>query len=457
MIASHHLCHLGVGVARRAADLRGRLSGGLIRRHRGAGGARYEVGRVVSAGGTRSGVGAVRLVSRVRHRVISFVRPVVALRFEFGVNGSIRSIAMVMMASVDDQGADDQYPGLVPPLTVRVGTTSVRVEAQHAPAVIGRPDPQGGQPVRIPVHDDRVSRVHLVLEVRDGTWYAVPKGRNGTFIDGHPQTEPFALPDDGLRVMLGNQFVGVAVDFSTLDPSKVYVGAQVALRRAELGISQRALAADKIMNAGALIGFEKGRSWPRRSTQHRLEEVLRWPRGHIEELRRQHSAQSAADTAAREEPTMLVGAATGSTTLEVGYMAQTVELALQSIRTNVEGLPAPASREYQRRAAKLLDDLARLEKLASNASRGAVGAESVFQQLSAVRRARRALTVQAAAAPNAALQHRVYAARATADLSAEEAAAMIGLRPDDILAVENGATPAPEDLDRFERLITLLT
>ncbi len=49
------------------------------------------------------------------------------------------------------------------------------------------------------------------------------------------------------------------------DPGMVRAGAAAAARRRELNVSQRSLAADGVINAGALIAFEKGRSWPRRS------------------------------------------------------------------------------------------------------------------------------------------------------------------------------------------------
>ena len=70
-----------------------------------------------------------------------------------------------------------------------------------------------------------------------------------------------------------------------LDPGMVRAGAAAAARRRELDISQRSLAADGIINAGALIAFEKGRSWPRERTRAKLEEVLRWPPGTIARLR----------------------------------------------------------------------------------------------------------------------------------------------------------------------------
>src|SRR3954471_6855625 len=69
------------------------------------------------------------------------------------------------------------------------------------------------------------------------------------------------------------------------DPGLVRAGAAAAARRRELDISQRSLAADGIINAGALIAFEKGRSWPRDRTRAKLEEVLQWPPGTIAQLK----------------------------------------------------------------------------------------------------------------------------------------------------------------------------
>ena len=60
-----------------------------------------------------------------------------------------------------------------------------------------------------------------------------------------------------------------------VDPGMARAGAAAAARRRELDISQRSLAADGIINAGALISFEKGRSWPRERTRAKLEEVLK--------------------------------------------------------------------------------------------------------------------------------------------------------------------------------------
>ena len=65
------------------------------------------------------------------------------------------------------------------------------------------------------------------------------------------------------------------------DPGIARAGAAVAARRRELDIKQRNLAKYKIINAGALIAFEKGRSWPRERTRAKLEEVLQLSLIHI--------------------------------------------------------------------------------------------------------------------------------------------------------------------------------
>src|SRR6476469_8082422 len=74
-----------------------------------------------------------------------------------------------------------------------------------------------------------------------------------------------------------------------VDAGLARAGAAAAARRRELDVSQRSLAADGIINAGALIAFEKGRSWPRERTRAKLEEVMQWPPGTIARLRRGES------------------------------------------------------------------------------------------------------------------------------------------------------------------------
>ena len=360
------------------------------------------------------------------------------------------------MTSLVDTGDAPPSP-TASPVTVRVGAASYQIAPSDAPAVIGRSDSSSGHAVRVPIADDRISREHLVLYLKEDAWFARPEGRNGTFVDGQPQTEPFPILDEGMTVMLGNPFAGIPVHFSTLDPDIVYVGAQVAQRRAELDLSQRVLAANKVINAGALIAFEKGRSWPRQQTQERLEDALGWPPGRIAQLRREHAEQSSATPAhPLDERTMIVGSGTGSTTVEATFMADTIDLALGSIRANVDALPPPSSGDYQPRVGRIIGDLARLEKLASKATRGATGAEAVFRQLSAVRLLRRRVMLAAAATPHATLGQRLFAARTHSELSAAEAAAMVGISDDDVLAAEAGTQVPEPRFAALQRLLSLL-
>src|SRR6476660_8313286 len=92
------------------------------------------------------------------------------------------------------------------------------------------------------------------------------------------------------------------VEDDASDPCIARAGAAVAARRRELDIKQRNLAKYKIINAGALIAFEKGRSWPRERTRAKLEEILQWPAGTIARLRQ-------GEPVAQERPTEPVAGA----------------------------------------------------------------------------------------------------------------------------------------------------
>jgi transcriptional regulator with XRE-family HTH domain len=357
---------------------------------------------------------------------------------------------------------DPNIPAVLP-LTVLVEGDIHAVEPHRAPVIIGRPDPEravaGQTDIRLP-DDPRISRKHLVVHFRDDHWIAEATGRNGVFVDSQQVTGEIVIPHEGVTLTLGHPVSGIPVYLSTLEPANVYVGAQVAKRRIERDLSQRTLAANKVINAGALIAFEKGRSWPRDATRARLEEALRWPPGEIARLRRQFVTGSAATP----EPTASVdeGERTellhtgGTTTVESKYMAETVAMALENIQPQIATLPPPSDATFQDAAAGLIANLSRLEALATNASRGAVGAEEMFRALGAVRRTRRELMLRAAKSPHATVGQRLFAARHRADLSVAEAAAMAGLSPDDITAAEAGNAVAPSQLDALNHLLAVL-
>ena len=165
-------------------------------------------------------------------------------------------------------------------------------------------------------------------------------------------------------------------------------GAAAAARRRELDISQRSLAADGIINAGALIAFEKGRSWPRERTRAKLEEVLRWPPGTIARLR-------------QGEPVAVEGRAesTRSCPRRVPLIAQAVVTAVNTFGTAVEALPPAEDPDFTPRVTKILADLRQLEAVAARAARISKVSPALIRALSAVRTRYDELMLRAARAP----------------------------------------------------------
>ncbi|MFI5506069.1 transcriptional regulator [Mycobacterium sp. NPDC051804] len=210
-----------------------------------------------------------------------------------------------------------------------------------------------------------------------------------------------------------------------LDEGMRRAGAAAAARRRELDISQRSLATDGIINAGALIAFEKGRSWPRERTRAKLEEVLRWPPGTIARLRRgepvtvEQPAESAAD---RDD--------------DVPLIAQAVVTAVNTFGTAVEALPSVDDPEFTPRATKILADLRQLEAVAARAARISKVSPALIKALSAVRTRYDELMLRAARAPQATVGQRLYAARRGANLTILETAQAAGVSEEDVIAAE---------------------
>lgn len=70
-----------------------------------------------------------------------------------------------------------------------------------------------------------------------------------------------------------------------LDPSLTRLRDCVARRRAELGLSQRALAEIAGVSLGTATRLERGAGPPRVSTVPKLEDALQWPRGTFQAIR----------------------------------------------------------------------------------------------------------------------------------------------------------------------------
>lgn len=229
------------------------------------------------------------------------------------------------------------------------------------------------------------------------------------------------------------------------DPGMTRAGAAAAARRRELNVSQRSLAADGVINAGALIAFEKGRSWPRQATRAKLESVLQWPPGTIERIRRDEPAEGTAPRRPAASPP--TGAAD-----EIPLIAQAVVAAANTFTSTIEALPPATEPEFTTRATAILSDLRQLEAVAARAARIRVTPE-LIRALSTVRTRIDELTMRAATAPAATVGQRLYAARRRANLTIAETAQAAGVVEDVIVLAEADQPLSAADTGAVEQLI----
>lgn len=359
---------------------------------------------------------------------------------------------------------------------VRVGGATHTLDSAAGVAVIGR-DPG----VAIRVDDERISRHHVRLEPYREGWQAIDTSTNGMFVDGVRRSSLVitgattvhlgapdgvavtltaqATPEESTQALRPAEIQQASWD-AEIDPGVARAGRAVAERRQQLGISQRSLERDGIFNQSALIKFEKGRSWPRAKTLEKLENVLQWPRGHIERIRRGADPAPMSSAAGAGRP---AGAGTDEATevltdsIQAPLMAETVEFAMHTLIAAVADLPDQAHRDFTPRATKILADLRKLERLASTAARNAKGSPSVILALSSVRRTYNDLMMRAAGSPAATLGQRLYGARHRAELSLEEAANGAGLPVAVLEDAESERPIAPDAARAIENLIAQLT
>lgn len=337
---------------------------------------------------------------------------------------------------------------------------------RQAPIMIGREFP-----AQVIVGDDRISRSHLRLDYTPGGWVATDQSRNGTYLNGVAQNT-FAI-SDATTVHLGHP-EGALVRFGVhpsngagsdgrdddedegdgedaertevTDPGIARAGAAVAARREELKLTQRYLAREGIVNAGALIDFEKGRRWPRRATLARLEQALQWPHGTITRLR---DGSNLGTVDANDSTEVMTN------TVRAPLMADAVEIALSTITSAIAALPSDvADPAFSARVGAILSDLRRLESVAANAAQTAKGAPEVARGLSSVRKCYKDLMLRAARAPGATLGQRLYAARYRAELSVEEIAHAADVPVEVVRAAE---AEAPVDAATGAALSAVLT
>ncbi|MEZ0363567.1 FHA domain-containing protein [Mycobacterium sp. pUA109] len=344
-------------------------------------------------------------------------------------------------------------------LTVRCDGAVYAFAPDRDTVVIGR-----GDQADVHVGDPRISRAHVRLEPRRGRWFAVDNGSlNGIYVNGERRDSVEIY--DGLRLYVGSPD-GTYIDFAfdedieitevvrtrgglddttetDIDPGVLRAGAAAASRRRELEITQRNLAKYKIINAGALIAFEKGRSWPRERTRAKLEEVLQWPAGTIEQIRNGGAVPGTESAHPSDEG-------------QASLIVDAAEVAMKTFAAAVDALPSSDSPEFSERISVIVADLRELEDVVARAARRTQGAPALALTLSAVRRRYDELMKRAAAAPGATLGQRLYAARRRADLSVAETANAAGLPPELIAAVEAEQSVSETDASRINALIDQL-
>ncbi|WP_188112852.1 FHA domain-containing protein [Mycobacterium simiae] len=332
----------------------------------------------------------------------------------------------------------------------------------------------GGRVARAGVLIDGPERspAQLAAVSEDAQWRIVDNGPGGMFVGGRRKGS--VTVSDKTIVRFGDPTGGRALTFEVvrpsdspeeqlrqqqsadhsdgqdteLDPGIVRAGAVAAARRRELDISQRSLAADGIINAGALIAFEKGRSWPRERTRAKLEEVLQWPPGTIARIRQGEPIAPQTGTQTREaNPEVLP--ADGPASL----IAQAVAAAVDTCSLAIAALPSPEDSEFTERAAPILADLRQLEGIAVQATRISRITPELIKALGAVRRYHDKLMTLGATAPGATLAQRLYAARRRANLSTSETAQAAGVAEEMIVRAEAEEALPAEAADAIEALI----
>lgn len=220
-------------------------------------------------------------------------------------------------------------------------------------------------------------------------------------------------------------------------------GAAFAARREELGLSQRELAAMKIVSAPTLIAFEKGRTWPRDRTRAKLEQAVQWPPGTLARLSVGGDPDtSTAKESRQDDPSALV---TGAVAMAVGQVLATAD-----------ALPPDDDPAFGARVRVVLNDLRALDAMTARAMRSTHGSPQVIRLLSQIRHRYAELTTRAAAAPGATPGQRLFAARHRASLSVPEAASALGVSPELVTAAES-EQPVDDDIrDRIDGFLAAL-
>jgi transcriptional regulator with XRE-family HTH domain len=338
------------------------------------------------------------------------------------------------MVSVPASESTDTTPE---PLVLRCGQLRHRLDPDAGEVTVGRAP-------TCTVHLDFkwLSRIHLRLAPHAGQWLATDSSRNGIFVDGQRvSTVPVSA---GTVINLGDP-EGLALSFhdpsdstplvpgenedllEVTDPGMVRAGRAVAERRKALGLTQRDMAASGVLNAGALVSFEKARSWPHERTLAKLEDALQWPTGTITAIRH--------GVTAPDETTQVV-----ATSVATPLITQSIQLALNGIDAAISALPAADSADFAARSDAILADLRALQTTVSAAIDASPGLASLVIALGATRKRYDDLLMRVATTDAATLGQRLYAARRRTNLTEADIAQAAGL-PVEIVAAAEAEQP----------------
>lgn len=351
----------------------------------------------------------------------------------------------------------------LPPLAIRCGQDdrTHTVHPDEGTITIGRV-----APADIVISDARISSQHARIDATADGWVLTDTGStNGTYVDG---VRIHATPiDHGLTAYLGNaQGIPMVVTPLGGDPSGtdgavddtdtgddedadageeedipvdgvderyLRAGQAVAERRRQLGLSQRDLLARGVARSqGTLVNFENGRSWPRKSSRARLEEVLQWPPGTIAAIGAGQTAPRDVVGGSEDDRTEVL-----SKTIEMQLVVDAAEIGLNGINARILTLPPLADPAFGTQVVELARELRTLEAMIRRAVLTATNGAAVVAMLSEVRRAHTELMGRLAMAPDAPLGARLYTARQRSELQIDEIAAAAGVSADTVEAAEN--------------------
>ena len=160
--------------------------------------------------------------------------------------------------------------------------------------------------------------------------------------------------------------------------------------------------------------------------------------------------------AAEPEITSPAGAGESLDDGEAPAIVSAVEAAMYMFVDALDALPDPSDSKFLKRAEVILTGLRKLEASLSRAASRRRATPSVVVALSETRGRYNELMERAAAAPGSTLGQRMYTARRRADLSVQEAANGVGLRPDLLAAIEAGEPTTQDETAKIKTLIAAL-